>query len=305
MANEWREHAMLEARFLPDYPDDLRVVVHDGGPQITRNEPEIVWVTVTGMDGDLFWGRVLNQPHNLQTVRRGDEIKFVMPEGWLAPILVTEKYLRERGAWIIHPCPQCGLSELFDAPSDLIRVVFPNPPLDAEISRFTATCPQCGGVQCVESRRSLAAAGAEPVTPQNVAGKDRDALTGQEALTLSGCGGGDLGGTYLETAKLRVENMTGIGTLLATIKDDASAEVALPKLEKAIARHKDLSKKLESYKLSVVDHLELAQEQRLEYLATSSDLTVSKAAAQANANFAQSLAQGKAEDIEAAMNKIE
>src|SRR5437763_5461461 len=79
MANEWREHARLKARFLPDYPDDLQVVVHDGGPQITRNEPEVVWVTVTGMDGDLFWGRVRNQPHNLQTVRRGDEIKFVMP----------------------------------------------------------------------------------------------------------------------------------------------------------------------------------------------------------------------------------
>src|SRR5436309_14955715 len=126
---------MLKGRFLPNHPDDLQVVVHDGGPQINRNEPEIVWATVTGMDGNLFWGRVLNQPHHLETVHRGDEIKFVMPAGnapaalrelaairvglrqpaltgWLAPILVTDKYLRERAAWTIHPCPQCGLSEL-------------------------------------------------------------------------------------------------------------------------------------------------------------------------------------------------
>jgi hypothetical protein len=52
MAGEWREHAMLKGRFRSDYPDDLQVIVHDGGPQISRNEPEIVWVTVTGMDGD-------------------------------------------------------------------------------------------------------------------------------------------------------------------------------------------------------------------------------------------------------------
>jgi predicted RNA-binding Zn-ribbon protein involved in translation (DUF1610 family) len=304
VANEWREHAMLKGRFLPDYPDDLQVVVHDGGPQITRNEPEMVWVTVTRMDGDLFWGHVLNQPHNLQTVHQGDEIKFVVPDGnapaalvelaanrlglhqpalrgWLAPILATDKYLREREAWIIHPCPQCGLSELFDAPSDLIRMVFPHPPPDAEMRSFTATCPQCGGVQCVESRRSPAAGGAEPVR----ASSNQD-------------------GKYLETAMSLVENMTEIGALLRTITDDASADVVLPKLDKAIVRHNDLSKKIESYKMSMADHVKLAQEQYKEYLATTSDMTVSAAAAQANAAFAQSNAQGKARDIEAAMKKI-
>lgn len=294
MANEWREHPMLKGRFAPDHPDDLQVVVHDGGPQITRNEPEVVWVTVTGMEGDVFRGRVGNQPNNLQTVHRGDEIKFVVPEGdapadllelvakrlglhpavltgWLAPVRVTDKYLRERGAWIIHPCPQCGLSELFDAPSDLMRVVFPQPRPAAAISMFTASCPHCGGVQSVESRSA----------------------------------GGNLGGTYLGIAKLRAENMTAIGRLLAAIQDDASADVALPKLEKAIARHNDLSKKIESYKLSVEDHRKLAQEHYKEYLATTSDMTVSTAAAQSNAILAQSKALGKARDIEAAMKKIE
>ena len=303
MANEWREHAMLKGRFLPDHPDDLQVIVHDGGPQCSRKEPEIVWVTVTGMDGDLFRGRVGNQPYTLQTVHGGDEIKFLMPGdapaafrelaarrlgihpppvmGWLAPILVTDKYLRERGAWVIYPCRQCGLSELFDAPSDLIAVLFPHSPTDAERSEFTAPCPNCGGEHRVELRRSPAAGGA------------------QSARTGVG-----LGSNYLETARLWAENMTALGALLGLITDDASADVALPELDTAIARHHDLSTKLESYQMSGEDDMKLTQEQYPEYLATHSDMAVSTAAAQANAAFAQSQAPGRAKDIEAAMKKI-
>jgi hypothetical protein len=304
VATEWREHARLKGRFLPNYPDHLQVIVHDGGSQITPNEPEIIWVAVTGMDGDLFRGRVLNQPHQLQPVHRDDEIKFVMPAGnapadlrelaaqrlrihppprtgWLAPVLVTDKYLREREAWIIHACDRCGLSELFDAPSDLIRVLFPHSPPDAEMSMFTAPCPNCGGSQRLESRKSLPTGGAEP-----------------------GTAGTNLGGTYLETARLWVENMTAIARLLGTIEDDAAADVVLPRLDRAIARHHDLSNKLESYQLSTEDHMKLAREQDNQYLATSSDMTVSRATAQANAAFAQSKARGKAKDIEAAMKRI-
>jgi hypothetical protein len=293
---------MLKGRFLPDHPDHVQVIVHDGGPQITRNEPEIIWVAVTGMDGDLFWGRVLNQPHQLQTVHRDDEIKFVMPAGdapadllelvarrlrihppprtgWLAPVLVTDKYLHERKAWTIHACDRCGLSELFDAPSDLIGVLFPHSPPAAELSMFTARCPHCGGSQRVESRKSPTE-GAEP-----------------------GTAGNNLGAAYLETARLWAENMTAIGRLLGAIDDDASASVALPKLDRRIARHHELSRKLESYQLSMEDHAKLAREDN-EYLATHSDMTVSRATAQANAAFAQSKARGKAKDIEAAMQSI-
>jgi hypothetical protein len=154
VASEWREHPKLKDRFLPDHPDDLQVIVHDGGPRITQKRPETVWVTVTGMDGEVFRGQVLNQPHNLQTIRQESEIKFIVPVGVEHPIMVTDKYLRERGSWVIHPCQKCGLPELFDAPSDLIRVVFPNTPPDGEMSMFTAFCPMCGGVQGVESASS-------------------------------------------------------------------------------------------------------------------------------------------------------
>jgi hypothetical protein len=155
----WREHPKLKGRFLPDHPDDLQVLVHDGGPRITRNPPEAVWVSVTGMDGEVFRGRVLNQPHNLKTVHHGSEIKFVAADGAEFPIMVTNKYLSERDSWVIHPRQKCGMSELFDAPSDLIKVVFPDTPPGAEMSMFTALCPQCGGFLGVESRGASASAG--------------------------------------------------------------------------------------------------------------------------------------------------
>jgi len=149
----------------PDHPDDLQVFVHDGGPRITRNPAEAVWATVTGVDGDVFRARVLNQPHNLQGVRQGSEIKFVVADGAEFPVMVTDKYLGERGAWVIHPCRKCGFSELFDAPSDLIRVVFPNSPRDGQTSMFTAFCPLCGGVQGVEARSSPVSDGGEADSP--------------------------------------------------------------------------------------------------------------------------------------------
>jgi hypothetical protein len=165
VANEWRGHPKLKGRFLPDHPDDLQVLVHDGGPRITRNPAEAVWVTVTGMDGEVFRGRVLNRPHNLRSVRQDNEVKFMVAEGAEFPILVTDKYLKERGAWVIHPCSKCGFSELFDAPSDLLRVVFPNQPAGAQMTIFTAFCPLCGGIQGAESGDHRLSGDEEPTPP--------------------------------------------------------------------------------------------------------------------------------------------
>jgi hypothetical protein len=162
VSSAWREHPKLKGRFLPEHPDDLQVIIHEGGPRITRNPPEGVWVTVSGVDGEVFRGRVLNQPHNLHSIRQGSEIKFIIADGAEFPVMVTDKYLRERGAWVIHPCSKCGLSELFDAPSDLIRVVFPNQPTDTQMSIFTAFCPMCGGVQGVEAKDNPASRECEP-----------------------------------------------------------------------------------------------------------------------------------------------
>lgn len=313
MAHEWREHARLKGRFRPDYPDDLQVIVHDGGPLVSRNEPEIVWVTVTGMNGDLFWGRLLNPPHNIQTVRQGDEIKFVMPTGdapitllalaavrlglekpprtgWLAPVLVTDKYLEERQTWNVHPCGQCGLSDLFDAPSDLIPVLLAQHPPDEEISTFIAPCPNCGAALRVESRQSPTRGSA---APRGAADMAASARTTRLAMR------------FLETGKLLVENMTAIAKLLGAISDDAAADLALPKLDQAIARHHDLSKQLDSQEMSMDDHLQLAQAHYRDYLATTSDISVSMAAAQMNAAAAQARAPRKAVEIDNAMKKLD
>src|SRR5437879_4349498 len=104
----WRTHSKLKGRFHPEHPDDLQVIVHDGGPRITDRRPEAVWVTVTGCDGDIFTGRVLNQPTELRTIQQHDEIRFIAPTGSEYPVLVTDKYLRERPAWTIHGCYKCG-----------------------------------------------------------------------------------------------------------------------------------------------------------------------------------------------------
>jgi hypothetical protein len=48
---------------------------------------------------------------------------------------------------------KCGLTEIFDAPSDFIRVVFPNDPKNAAYESFTSKCGACReGVQVVESK---------------------------------------------------------------------------------------------------------------------------------------------------------
>ena len=148
----WRSHPQLKEHFHPEHPDDLQVIVHDGGPRITDKRPEAVWVTVTDCDGDVFTGRVLNQPTQLHTVQQGQQIRFIMPAGSEYPVLVTEKYLRERLLWTIHPCQKCGFSELFDAPSDLKTIVFSSIAAGELIEAFTSICPLCGGIQTIERK---------------------------------------------------------------------------------------------------------------------------------------------------------
>ena len=153
MTKPWRERPKLKDRFHPAAPDDLQVIVHDGGPRFTERRPEAVWVTVDSCDGDIFSGRVLNQPTQLTLVAQGDRIRFVAAGGG-ALLMVTDKYLAERTGWSIDPCPRCGCGELFDAPSDLIKATFPGASEGAEIEFFTAFCGLCGGVQGVKSKNS-------------------------------------------------------------------------------------------------------------------------------------------------------
>jgi hypothetical protein len=141
---------MLKGKFHPEYPDDVQVLVHDGGPRLTDHRPELVWVRVTACTGSVFEGTVLNQPKQLTSIQEGSVITFLVPDDGQHPLMVTEKYLQERPDWIVYPCERCGLTELFDAPSDLMRVVFPDMPEGSIMEMFTAFCGACGGVQVVQ-----------------------------------------------------------------------------------------------------------------------------------------------------------
>jgi hypothetical protein len=160
MNNKWREHPDLRGLFHPDYPDDLQVIVHDGGPRISSNQQEGIWVTVTGMNAKVLQGRVLNKPNKLRNIHQGSEIKFIIVKLRLAvagrttlPVMITDKYIQERTEWDVMPCSKCGFSDLFDAPSDLLRVNFPDQLLmrekfpvtgeKTELFSFTSSCPLC------------------------------------------------------------------------------------------------------------------------------------------------------------------
>lgn len=150
-----RAHPKLKGRFPAKYPHELLVIVHEGGPRLTARRPEVVLVEVTGCDEEVFTGRVLQQPMQLHTLRLGQQIRFVVPAAPTYPVLVTEKYLQERRLWTIQPCRKCGFSELFDPPSELIPVLFPNSPPGASQTSFKSPCPICGGPQMVLAKTEL------------------------------------------------------------------------------------------------------------------------------------------------------
>lgn len=150
----WRIDPLLQGRFHPEYPDDLQIVVHDGGPRLTKNPPELMWVSVVGKSGRAYRGKLLNKPHGLASVKQGDEILFLAGPKGIDPFCVTPKYLQEREHWHVLPCNKCGMPELFDAPSDLIAVVFPKLKDQKDVAemKFTSFCPLCRGVQLVSDK---------------------------------------------------------------------------------------------------------------------------------------------------------
>ena len=150
MSGPWRDLPELRGRLHPAYPDDIQVLTHDGGPRFTDRRPELVWVRIIAAASGVFTADVLNQPLQLTAVHQGDRIQFVVPESGEHPVMVRAKYLAERAAWIVQPCDGCGLSELFDAPSDLIAKVFPNMRAGEMVEAFTVLCGACHGVQVVK-----------------------------------------------------------------------------------------------------------------------------------------------------------
>jgi hypothetical protein len=151
MLHTWRNDPRLSGRLNPQFPDDLQVIVHDGGPRFTNRRPEAVWARIVNQSNEVFSAVVLNQPTQLQGVKRGDTIEFIVPTSGKYPVQVRPKYLQERAAWSVTPCSKCGNSELLDAPSDLLAKASPNLPPGAAMDKFTAFCGLCGGVQVISA----------------------------------------------------------------------------------------------------------------------------------------------------------
>lgn len=157
----WHKDPLLAGKFHANHPDDIQTLVHDGDPRRTRRGPELIWVRILKIDRaptrrvtatyepsrHVYVGELLNQPHTLQSVKRGDRIKLISVHGLPHPLHATDDYLREREDWQITPCDKCGASECIDPPSVMASVRFPDASPDLEISKFTSFCPHCGGIQ--------------------------------------------------------------------------------------------------------------------------------------------------------------
>jgi hypothetical protein len=157
----WRHDPHIMDRFNPQFPDDIQALVHDGDPRRMRRGPELCWVRILRIDRAatrpvtdaiakshfVYVGELLNAPHTLQSVKRGDKLKLLSVAGMPHPLHVTDDYLTERLHWTITACDKCGASECFDPPSVMARFRFPDAPPDAVIEAFTSFCSNCGGVQ--------------------------------------------------------------------------------------------------------------------------------------------------------------
>jgi hypothetical protein len=155
MSSPWNEHPKLRGRFHAEFADDLQVIVHDGGPHTCDRRPELVWVRVTECRDEVFSGIVLNQPTQLQSVTKGSQIQFIVPQGGQYPLQVTRQYLQERPGWrLLMPCKKCGLTELFDSPSQLLVSSFPSADKMSHGFTFTTRCGWCGEGMVVRMKRT-------------------------------------------------------------------------------------------------------------------------------------------------------
>jgi hypothetical protein len=126
MTGFWNDLVERLKRRKSDDFERMQVILHDGGPRKTDRRPELVWVRVTGGAGDLFNGVVLDKPTQLRKVRKGSKISFVLTKSGQRALQVSARYIEERSSWrLLAPCNQCGLSELFDPPSELVAETFP------------------------------------------------------------------------------------------------------------------------------------------------------------------------------------
>jgi hypothetical protein len=114
---------------------------------------------------------------------------------------------------------------------------------------------------------------------------------------LGGCGGNDPMSEKKDPLSQKVAAVRQITTLLEGIKDDASAEAAFPRLEKAVARFQEAGKKFDSLMSSSKEEANQLIEKHVV------DLAEGLVKVQAAAAKAGKAAPGKKDQIMAVLNK--
>jgi len=149
----WRNDPLIKTRYpLADYPDDIQVLVHEGGRRKTKVQPELMYVRTTGRSGEYFKGTIINEPALLRTLKKGSVIIYKIDTGTKYPIRVFETFIREKKDWEITPCEKCGFTELFDPPSEIIMIKFPDLKPGESIEAMALLCDLCGGLQTITNK---------------------------------------------------------------------------------------------------------------------------------------------------------
>jgi hypothetical protein len=165
----WRSDPDLAGRFHPEYPDDLQFMAHDGEPRRTGRQGELCWARMIGVERApkrtfsepipaaewVYLATLLNAPTQLSTIRQGDTIRLLSGTGVEHPLLVTQQYLAERPLWTIRACDRCGLREVLDPPSVMVKLRFPSLPEGHLLHSFTSFCVLCGGGQVLSLTERL------------------------------------------------------------------------------------------------------------------------------------------------------
>ena len=139
---KWKEHPILKPLIPPGYPDDVPAIVHEGFRAATTS-PEKVWIRISDMSNSILTATLLNSPHQLPSLTEGNTYLFQISSAGI-PVLVSDSYLKEIVDWrFAIPCKKCGNDVLFDNPSTIMRIAFPNMPANSTMDAFSTFCPLC------------------------------------------------------------------------------------------------------------------------------------------------------------------
>lgn len=150
----WRKDARLSPLLLPRFPDDL--AVHFFGFADGEWHREEMWVRVHAFDAKtgLYEGQLLNQPHHLRRVSKGDPVRFRPTHGIPQPVYVGDVEAANLEEYDAR-CEGCGFDVLLEPAREIQARQFPNAPADEAMLAFTTRCPLCGGAMLVNRRDAM------------------------------------------------------------------------------------------------------------------------------------------------------